>query len=203
MPALRKPIEKTARGGRQGRIRRMLSVEHYHAVARLLHTEPDPTKCWQSLLALAGLPSEECFKGVEIEDDIVAVAQQLREVWKQEPIPGSTAFLFFSLYDIANQNTLQAQAGFYLSGGDGDPIEQLTAGNLSYFPVRRQLRSNVLNQIKAAEGKAPSESDFLDYVLMLGGAALISREAVANLNVSLPVYAGFDSGDFVLASARR
>jgi|SRR5579864_1349852 len=181
----------------------MLSVEHYHAVADLLQTEPNPTRCWQALLALAGLSSEERFKGVEVQDDVNTVAQQLREVWKQEPIPGGTAFLFFGLYDLANQNTLQAQAGFYLSGGDGDPIKHLTAGKLSYFPVRRQLHSNVLNRIKAAEGEFPRESDFLDYALMLGGAALIAREAVANLNVSLPVYAGFDSGDFVLASARR
>jgi len=69
--------------------------------------------------------------------------------------------------------------------------------------VQRQLHSDVLEQIKAAEAEFPGKAEVLNYALMLGGAALIAREVVQNLKVSLPVYAGFDSGDFLLASARQ
>ena len=175
-------------------------IEYHRAVANLLQSHSDPSHCWRELLRLVGQSSLGKFEGIEIEADIHDLAGQLRTIWSHEPIPPSVTFLYFGLYDRYQQAPATTHVGFYVSGGDGDPTHELTTGNLAYLPMRRQLDSNVLNQVKGAKPDSTDQADLFEYALMLGGAALVSRAAVESLAISLPVYAGFDSGDFVLAS---
>ncbi len=64
-------------------------------------------------------------------------------------------------------------------------------------------KCKLLNQIKIAEAELPDRADVLDYAVMLGGTALTVKGAIQVQKVSLPVYVGFDSGDFLLVSAHR
>jgi len=59
----------------------MLSVEHYDAIADLMQTEQNPSRCWKALLDLTGQSSVEMLRRVEVEGDISGVADQLRYVW--------------------------------------------------------------------------------------------------------------------------
>jgi hypothetical protein len=178
-------------------------IEYHRAVADLLQSHSDPSHCWRELLRLVGEHSPGKFEGIEIEADIHELAGQLRTIWSHEPIPPSVTFLYFGLYNLYQPSPATPHVGFYVSGGDGNVIHKLTAGNLAYLPIRRQLVCNVLDQIKGAKRDSADQADLLEYALMLGGAAIVSRAAVESLAIPLPVYAGFDSGDFVLASRQQ
>lgn len=177
----------------------MPKVQDYHAVANVLQNEPSLSQRWQVLLNLADQPSANSLQRVNIEEDAIAVVEQLRRIWSQEPVPAGVTFLYFGIYDLAKQVPVGAEAGFYISGGDGDPIRQLESGNLSYFPTHRQLHSNVLDGIKAVASEFPEQAAVLEYTVMLGGAAMLARHAAESLKVILPIYVGFDSGDYLSA----
>ncbi len=58
----------------------------------------------------------------------------------------------------------------------------------------------LLNRIKEAERQTPDRRDFLDYAVMFGGGGVLAKFALSALSIHLPVYVGFDSGDFELIS---
>ncbi len=178
----------------------MPKVPGYHAVVHLLQREPNLSQRWQALLRLADQPSANRLRGVDIGEEAIAVVDQLTRIWVQEPVPAALTFLYFGIYDLAKQGSAGEPAGFYISGGDGDPSRQLESGNLSYFPKHRQLHSNVLDEIKAVAKDFPEQAAFLDYTVMLGCAAILARDAAENLKIALPIYVGFDSGDYLLAA---
>ena len=182
----------------------MKDVEHYDALVDLLRTKSSSSVFWDALLRLSGKSSVDALKSLDVQGDIGAVADQLSRIWASEPIPEGTTFLYFGLYDLVEKGSGNRGVGFYVSGGNGlDPIRQLEDGNLSYLPKRRQIHSHILGQIIATEKKVPGQTDVLGYALRLGAAALLARDAVESLDVLLPVYAGFDSGDVLLASSPR
>jgi hypothetical protein len=137
--------------------------------------------------------------------EITSIAHQLKTIWSNEPIPDDMTFLYFGLFDLYDEATAKVQAGLYLSGGTGpNPIEELGGGgSLPYLPEDGYLKSHLLEQIKITGAEQPEQADVLDYALMLGGAALAVKGAIEAQGVSLPVYVGFDSGDFLSVSANQ
>jgi hypothetical protein len=79
-----------------------------------------------------------------------------------------------------------------LAGGEEPP----------YFPAHRCMRSGLLDKVKNQSVRlgtslvANEQRRTLDYALMLGTAALLSRFAALSLGIKMPIYVGFDSGDF-------
>ncbi len=113
----------------------------------------------------------------------------------QEP-PGNLTFLYFGLYDITN--SAEAKQGFYVSGGNAsNPFQAVEAGDLSYFPSNRRLDSAVLDVIREIALRTPELDDVLSYAVTLGAAATLGKEASASVGLSLPIFVGFDSGDYI------
>ena len=83
------------------------------------------------------------------------------------------------------------------------PPRSWNAETYPNLPENAHLTCHLLEQIKIVEAELPEESDVLDYAVMLGGAALTVKGATKIRKVSLPVYVGFDSGDFLLVSPQR
>jgi hypothetical protein len=75
-------------------------------------------------------------------------------------------------------------------------------GTLPHLPKNGHLKCELLEQIRIAHAELPEVADVLDYAVMLGGAALTVKGAT-QVGVSLPVYVGFDAGDFLLVSLQR
>src|SRR5262245_10569598 len=89
-------------------------------------------------------------------------------------------------------------AGYYLAGWTSE--EQLEEGGTPpYFPKSRYITSGLLNMVKSEAGRigggSPKFSVF-DYAVMFGAAATLSRFAARSLGITVPIYVGFDSGDF-------
>lgn len=186
-------------------MRHIRSAEGYNAIVDLIQREREPSICWQELLTLTKQSGIHRLTAVDVSAEIVSVAYQLESIWSHEPIPEGATFLYFGLYDLHDEKMPRGRAGLYLSGGsDPNPTEELRVGcALPYLPKNGHLKCELLEQVKIAEAELPAEADVLDYAVMLGGAALIIKGATQVRGVSLPVYVGFDSGDFLLVSARR
>jgi hypothetical protein len=182
----------------------MGGAEGYYAVVDLIHTEMDPCICWQKLLAATKQLGVQRLTAIDVGAEITSVSQQLKKIWLHEPIPADATFLYFGLFDLHDEKMPKGRAGFYLSGGSGlNPAEQLRVGStLPYLPKNGHLRCELLEQIKIAEAEMPDNADVLDYAVMLGGAALAVKGAIQAQRVVLPVYVGFDAGDFLLVSAQ-
>jgi hypothetical protein len=92
----------------------------------------------------------------------------------------------------------EVRAGYYISGGRGfDPEEADSLCDLPYFPERRFLKSEFLDEIKRQAQAHPQLCAFIDYTLRLGGAGLLTKFALAELASKYRLIVGFDSGDFM------
>ena len=182
----------------------MGGAEGYNAVVDLVHTKMAPHLCWRKLLALTNQSDIERLIAIDVDAEITSVAQQLDKILLDEPIPENATFLYFGLFDLHNPKMPKGRAGFYLSGGSGlNPTEELrVGGTLPYLPRNGHLKCKLLDQIKIAEAELPDRAAVLSYAVMLGGAALTVKGVIQARKVSLPVYVGFDSGDFLLVSAQ-
>jgi len=190
---------------KSGAISYMTSAESYYAIVELIKGEPDASIGWRQLLTLTEQSGIRRLAAIDVNPEITSVAHQLETVWSQEPIPEDTTFLYFGLYDLHDEKMPKGRAGFYVSGGNAsNPTKELeVGGTLSYLPKNRNLKCQLLQQIKIAEYELPEQADVLDYAVMLGAAALIVKGATQIRGVSLPVYVGFDSGDFLPVLAKR
>jgi hypothetical protein len=179
------------------------SAEGYHAIVDLIQREPDSCICWQRLLSLTKQPGIiQRLTAIDVGAEITAVAHQLATIWSHEPVPREATFLYFGLYDLSDEKLPRGRVRLYLSGGSSpNPVEELTAGcTLLYLPKNGCLKCELLEQIRIAETELPEQADVLDYAVMLGGAAITVKGAIKVRGVSLPVYVGFDAGDFLLVS---
>jgi hypothetical protein len=162
-------------------------------------TNPDPALCWQHVLDIAGQSSDPILAALDFPNEAEATTEQIRSIFAHEPLPSDVAFLYFGLYDRADSQDQFPSAGFYVAGGSGqDPSEALDSGNLTYVPKHRSLNSDILNRIRELAYQRPEMRQLLDYTILFGAAAILAKSVVANLGLRLPVYVGFDSGDYGL-----
>jgi hypothetical protein len=180
----------------------MKSPEGYHLLVELVQGDQGDCEKWRELLRLTGCSSLSRLTALDVNSEIEDLRSQLEKVWQSEPLHQDLTFVYFGLFDLADRRIPEGRAGFYVSGGTSrNPLEELTtSARLTYMPQSGQLRCNLLEQVKSADGEMPGKSEVLGYVVMLGGAALVVKGAIRRLNVSLPVYVGFDSGDVLSVS---
>ncbi len=181
------------------------SAEGHHAIVDLIQREPNSCICWQRLLTLTKQSWIQRLTAINVGAEITSVAHQLATIWSHEPVPREATFLYFGLYDLPDEKLPRGRVGLVLSGGSSpNPTEELTAGcTLPYLPKNGHLKCELLEQIRIAETELPEQADVLDYAVMLGGAAITVKGAIKVRGVSLPVYVGFDAGDFLLVSPQR
>jgi len=181
------------------------STHGYNTIADLVLANVAPSECWQKLLTLTNKLSVTRLAATDIDAEIMSVAHQLEAIWSVEPVPEDVTFLYFGLYDLQDKAVPRGRVGFYVSGGSSpSPAEALRLGDkLSYGPKHGRLKCDLLDQIRMTEAERPKEADVLDYAVMLGAAAIVVKGATQIVGVSLPVYVGFDSGDFIPMRAQR
>jgi hypothetical protein len=178
-------------------------VTVFERIVELVRSSIDPQTCWADVLEIAGQRSSALLASLDFPTDIASLASQVEGVVAVDPIPSEVTFLWFGLFDLRTGD----EEGFYISGGTGTNPDR--DQRRIYWPEGRYLTSRVLDAIKAtimqversARHKGKELSDeycLLDYAIMFGAAALFTRFVVRALTIRLPVYVGFDSGDWAL-----
>ena len=177
----------------------------FERIAELVRSNDDPRSCWSGVLEITGHSSNASLAGLDFPGDVASLVTQLDGVLAAEPIPSETKFLRFGLFDLLVGD--QEAEGYYVSGETGtNPGADMEP---VYWPEGRYLKSCVLYRIKAnivqirnqsglAKTALPHEYDALEYAVMFGAAALLTKFTVRALGIRLPVYVGFDSGDWAL-----
>lgn len=183
-------------------------LAQFHRIVEAVRSEDRPLSCWAEVLEITSQRSNEALAGLDIVSDIISLTEQTDRLLRAAPLPTGVTFLWFGLCDSAIGD--REIEGYYVSGWSGtNPDEDRS---LAYFPESRWLTSSVLNSIKDAlrrvekaalhTGKErPEDYHVLDYAVMFGAAAILTKFAIQPLNAQkIPVYVGFDSGDWALVN---
>jgi len=170
----------------------------FEALRTAVSESSTPAAAWQAVVAAVDatgyhVPAE--LRAIDASGEVGRVAAQLVAGLAEEPPPANLSFLYFGLFDSWDPATEREGAGFYFSGGSGDPEEAIADGDLAYMPETRYLESELLAAIKAAAPALGAESPAFDYGLMFGAAALLAKFAAREAGLTWPLLVGFDSGD--------
>jgi hypothetical protein len=168
----------------------------FRKIYKMLRTAQAPNNCWQTVLDVTEQTDILSLSQGDIVQDIGSVANQLRSIWKEEPIPTDLRFFYFGLDDVWNEREQKEEAGFYVSGGRSQNAREELKSGVSYLPRGRYLSTVTLKQIKEVERQLPERQEMLDYAVMFGAGAIIAKFAIKMVGVDLPVYVGFDFGDY-------
>lgn len=181
----------------------MSLAQKFRQTVELVRKSQGPVTCWMELLRIAGLDNP-ALRTAPIVDDIASVTAQLCQIFTKHPIPPGISFWWFGLFDVEASG--KEGAGFYVGGGRGDeqPEHQLAKGiTFTYPPADDVLESQVLDVVQAQKTLMPDSYQILDYLLTFGAAAIIAKFAAAACGMTLPVFVGFNSGDFACVSGRE
>lgn len=171
-------------------------AEQFLTAIDLIKKSSEPEIAWPQVLAIVGESTNALLLNIDLRSDIDHIALQVEDILIQEPPVEQLSFLYCGIFDVGERGSANARVGSYLSGGYGqNPENQLDAGVLGYFPKNRFLSSACLQVISAAAIDDPKKKVFL-YTLVFAVAALLAKHATAQAGITVPVYVGFDSGDF-------
>jgi hypothetical protein len=174
----------------------------FHKIVALVSTSDDLLSCWSAVLDITGQRADGFLAPQNVRADVAFVSAQLERIFSAAPLPKKVTYLYFALFDQIENG--REMPGYYVAGyGGASADEELRDGREPlYWPANRYLRSTMLNRIKdevlrqRASGAGSQQSRVLDYAITFAAAATISKFSVLNLAIKLPVYVGFDSGDF-------
>jgi len=176
------------------------SMETYLAqIEMAVRTQKNPDQSWSEVLRIARMSDHPLLALLDVSAESDAIVKQVVEILGKEPPPPDLTFVYFGLFDLLEGTDQQPSAGYYMAGGSAnDPAQALAVGDLSYFPDHRFLQSSLLDQIKEVGRQArDTQTSVLDYAVMLGAAATLAKAVACRLGFNVPVFSGFDSGDFV------
>jgi hypothetical protein len=166
-------------------------------ISEMLMTAEEPSRSWRRVLDITQQSSILPLSEADVLPDVHSVVAQLRAILIEEPPPCNLSFFYFGLVDLWSEQEQREKAGFYVAGGTGqDTWREIASGNISYLPQRRWLSAAILNDIKEAELQIPDHREMLDYAVMFGGAGIIAKFAIKTMGIALPVFVGFDCGDY-------
>ncbi len=175
----------------------------FREIQRITATQMDPHASWTRVLEITGQTGDPQLVSVDMGMESRAVARQMREILAQQPLPSGVTFLYFGLFDPMSEKGKRMSAGYYVAAGAaGNCEEALRRGDLKYLPENRFIESAVLSSVRESACEESSRKDILGYAVLFGAAAILAKEAVISIGLHLPVYVGFDSGDFAVILER-
>jgi hypothetical protein len=169
----------------------------------LIEMEARPNTLWKTVLDITGQSANLELLSLDFEVGSQIAAQQVESILALQPLPANLSFVYFGLFDLVEhgEDFRYARVGCYFAGGTApDPETALDRGDLSYFPEKRFLNLDILNRIRELGLRLSVSRQLLDYVILFAATAIVAKNAVAILGIRLPVYVGFDSGDYALVS---
>ena len=172
------------------------SFDVFRRIVAAVSSSIDPNQCWEEILEITGEQGNSTLASVNMQFELDSIVTQVGAVLREEAPPPEIRLLWFGLFDGLRGD--REYAGYYLAGWT-DEKELDKGGPPPYFPNSRYLTSQLLDLLKDEARRVGEDSPrfaIYDYALMFGAAATLSRFAVRSLQATLPVFVGFDSGDF-------
>jgi hypothetical protein len=171
-------------------------ITAFHRMVATVSSSNDLSKCWHEVLEINGERGNVTLASADIQSDLESIVAQIKKTLDAQPPSSQIHVMWFGLFDGLRGDT--EYAGYYLAGWTDE--QQLNEGGTPpYFPESRYLTSQLLDIVKGEAirvgGESPKFTVF-DYAVMFGCAATLSRFAALSLGFGVPVYVGFDSGDF-------
>jgi len=166
----------------------------FQRIGEVVRDAEDAEAAWITLLAEMGQGSNPGLTELAITSDVDDLRRQLISTFRSSPFNDEVRFFYFGLFDKPQG------FGYYVSGYQEPDAHHAisTARPPVYLPPNRFLTSRVLARIHSQTTLATQEHrEVLAYAATLGAAAIVTRFAMLNIRPSRPVYAGFDSGDFL------
>jgi hypothetical protein len=154
---------------------------------------------WQQILAACSQSENLELSAIDFELWSRLAGDHVEEIVAAEPLPDDLAFVYFGLYDSLDgrDSADKARVGFYFAGGASPNCEDaIENGDLSYFPTGRRIHIDVLDRIRNAGRKTPEQQLIFDWLLLWAAAAVLAKSAITRLEVQMPTFVGFDSGDY-------
>jgi len=185
-------------------------LAQFHRIVEAVRSKHQPLSCWSEVLEITGQRSNEAVATLDVRTDIVALTEQIAHLLQANPLPGEVAFFWFGLCDLLIGD--KEVEGYHVSGLSGTGPDDENQSTVYPPQEAHWLESRVLNGIKdaikqteraalAAGNERPEDYYILDYAVMFGAAALLTKFAIEPLNLQIiPVYVGFDSGDWALVN---
>jgi hypothetical protein len=185
-------------------------LAQFHRIVEAVRTKDQPLSCWAEVLEITGQSSNEALVTLDVDSDIDALTKQIAHLLQANPLPAEVAFFWFGLCDLLIGD--KEVEGFYVSGLRGTGPDDHSQSTVYPSEKAHWLESRVLNGIKDAlkqierialdaGRKRPEQYHILDYSVMFGAAALLTKFAIEPLNLrTVAVYVGFDSGDWALVN---
>lgn len=173
----------------------------FDKVVAIANDASDAAKGWNTLLQFSKkhvvIKETDPICILEMPRAVDEVMKRLGAIIGKEPIPSKISFLYFGLFDAWSEKEKKKSAGYYVSGGERYlPEEPDCLCGLPYFPNHRFIRSRLLDGIMGFSEANPDHSQFIEYAMMLGGAALLTKFTVSAMRLPHKIIVGFDEGDF-------
>ena len=179
-----------------------LVPEYFANLDNIVKSATTPQSGWEALVSYCKTCIiSDALNEIAKLDMVVAtdtVSKQLSEILAESPIPSDIVFLYFGLFEMGFEDSDETHAGYYISGGlNFDSENPDTLCDLPYFPENRYIRSSLLDAIKSIGATEEENFDFIDYLVMLGASALITKFALATQAIIYKTVVGFDDGDYL------
>jgi hypothetical protein len=176
--------------------------EHFKDLRRIVNDNSDPEIAWSILIRHSkeyiDSPILDKIESLDINLSVVNASKQLSKILKQHPIPNTITFLYFGLFDMVFSGDEKVYCGYYISGGDFyDPNDPDSLCDQTYFPEGRFISSQFLDSIKILGSEDIKIFDFVDYFVLLGAAAILTKAVLNILNIKIQAFVGFDDGDYL------
>jgi hypothetical protein len=163
----------------------------FKAISMRVKALSDPAEAWSEVARIVGIDLPQTITS-SIHDDSKLVTSQLRRVFDVEPPPRSLGMLYFGLFQGANK-----AFALYVSGSTSwDSEVALENGELDYLPENRFLASKSLDALSRFERADKDKNLIYSYLVPFGIAAILIRSSFQVMPNAIPIYVGFDAGDY-------
>lgn len=176
------------------------------SIDTIVHQAPDAEHGWQALLRQASkFHPTPCLKDIShlpMADAVQQTALRLSMILARAPIPTEIEALYFGLHDHLSPDGTATRIGYAVSG-----IVRVDTGAeglyaVAYAPADNHIDSDLLNSIRRVAQARTRNGDgvLLNYYVIHGAAALMTRFALAALGIPHTAVVGFDEGDHVVVN---
>jgi hypothetical protein len=178
-----------------------LFPEYFDNATRIAKDASSAADGWADLVAYSGRcltpTAVSRLASLDVDSAVRSASDELAEILVEAPIPPEVTFLYFGLFDLAGEDAHTVYAGYYVSGGQHFDREDLdTLCGLPYFPENRFIPSDFLDAIKSVAAAERDCFAFVDYAVIMGAAALLTKFVLAALGLNYKTIVGFDDGDY-------
>lgn len=179
----------------------MAKIVQINKVLKAIRTSKRASSGWSNCVPIISGSSSKLaskLRSFHLEDG--SVTREIEEVLMKNPIEQDASFLYFGIAEFINARggSFIGVSSFRGSGKqharkirDADLLPDANPGL-----IWSDSKVNRINRIKKTIRDRDSEYFAIDYLAVFAATALLIKHSCKRLRVNLPIYVGFNCGDF-------